>query len=194
MGYVRPVLFSEGYVVVTRRLGAPVRVHWSLPLGLIVLGRFAISPVAWLLALVIVILHEVGHAVLARRFGCSVLSLDLHALGGACRWTGAVSPWQRALIAWGGVLAQLVLLVALESAAWATGPLGLARWPLVVWLAQTNVLIMLLNLLPVRPFDGREAWPLFKPMNLLGVARALGRTLRRRRDSGAPRPRPNDWS
>ena len=35
----------------------------------------------------------------------------------------------------------------------------------------TNVVMMLLNLLPVRPFDGAEAWRIFRVRNLFPSAR-----------------------
>jgi len=160
----------SGYLTFGRIGGAPMRVHWSAPVGAFVFTGFAIAPGAWLGFGLLVLAHELGHAAMVRAFHCRVVSVDVHGLGGECRWEGSTTERRRAGIAWGGVLAQLVVLL--------TTPLWASRLPLTPFGAQlvevftaVNVLMMLLNLLPVRPFDGAEAWQLFRLRNLFPSAR-----------------------
>ena len=103
-------MFDRGYWTVMRWRGAPVRVHWSLALSALVLGGVRLDPAGWLGIVLVVLAHEVGHAVLVRRYRLTVESIDLHGLGGECRYSGLAKGWQTAVIAWGGVLAQALLL------------------------------------------------------------------------------------
>lgn len=154
-------MFDTGYVTVARWKGTPIRVHWSTPLGMLLFGRFAFVPGFWLGYLLIVGLHEMGHAFLMRRVGLHARSIEIHALGGQARYGGgSVSQWQRSVVAWGGVLAQAVLLVAaLVVAAFVpiTSPFVAQLLSALTW---TNVWIMALNLMPLPPLDGADAWKL----------------------------------
>ncbi len=156
-------MFERGYLTVTRWRGVPVRVHWSTPLGALLFGGFRFLPVFWGAFLVLVLAHEFGHALLARRYGHHVLSIDVTGFGGRCRWAGAATADERAKVAWGGVLAQAVLLVV------ALGALLLGVMPATATGAElssvfihTNLILIVLNLLPIPPLDGAEAWSLLR--------------------------------
>lgn len=160
-----------------RLRGAPVRLHWSAPLGVYAFSGFRFEPVYLLASLGLVLLHEVGHALVVRAAGGRVVELELNGLGGYCRWQGEVSPIGRAAIAFGGVWAQLALLFA----ALALAPTGVfdGSYPgrVLFWTATVgNVWMVLLNLVPLRPLDGAEAWRL--PL-LLGRAARRGLSARR---------------
>lgn len=152
---------EAGYLVLGHFGRAPIRVHWSMPIGAFILCGFAFAPGAWLGFLIIILLHELGHALMARAVGCEVYSIDAHAIGGSCEIAGVVTTKQRGLIAWGGVLGQLAALISVPV--WSA---LLPSWPVVAQLISvlttTNLIIMALNLLPVRPFDGADAWQLFR--------------------------------
>lgn len=155
-------MFDSGYLTVARWRGTPIRIHWSTPIGMLVFGRFAFVPGFWLGYLLLVGLHEMGHAYLSRRVGLQAISIEIHALGGQCRYGGySVSPWQRAVVAWGGVLAQALLLVIamVAAAVMPIPPSGLAA-ELLSALLWTNVYLIGLNLIPIAPLDGAEAWKL----------------------------------
>ena len=105
-------IFSRGYLTIFHYRGAPVRIHWTAPLGALILGgSLLVVPIYWLAFFVLIVMHEIGHAALVRRYRFQVISIDLHGLGGLCRWEGSANPWQRAVIAWGGIWVQLALLV-----------------------------------------------------------------------------------
>lgn len=150
---------ENGYLRLGRVKGVPVRVHWTTPIGALIFGGF--SPVFWFAFFVLVLLHEAGHAVLVRRYGHRVTAIDVTGFGGLCRWQGAATRDERAVIAWGGVAAQAVLLVITLGLVLAFGypTFGPLR-TLASAFISTNLFLIALNLLPFRPLDGAEAWPL----------------------------------
>jgi Zn-dependent protease len=156
-------VLENGYLTLGRFHGARVRVHWSTLLGMLVLTRFHIAPGAWLGFLVVVLVHELGHATLAHRLGMEVVALDVHGLGGQCTYAGLPTSKQQATIAWGGVLAQSALLVASLVVVSILGwPRGGQLGELCYALTWTNAGVIALNLLPIPPLDGADAWTLFR--------------------------------
>lgn len=117
-----------------------------------------------------VIMHELGHALVARRNGVPVMGIELWALGGTTR-TG---PMPRAgvelRVASAGPLVTLAVIListALGVAAAsshhffvvAVGGGGVVTTPVVLWLswvATLNVLVLILNLIPAFPLDGAQ--------------------------------------
>lgn len=152
---------QDGYFTLGHWRGIPIRMHWVTPIGAFIFTRFEFVPVIWLGFALIVLVHEFGHALMVRWCDATVLSIDMDALGGSCSWEGAVSPIQRAFIAWGGVLAQLVLFVAVRivdaTAGW---PATLGGFQLLGMLTSTNLRIAAFNLIPFPPLDGWQAWQL----------------------------------
>jgi Zn-dependent protease len=167
-------MFSGGYLEVAQWGGAPVRLHWTLPLGVFVFGHGHYSLGAFLGFVLIVLIHEVGHALVVRRQGLRVVAIDVHALGGVCRWQGNATPIGRARIAWGGVNGQLVAFAAAVGALWVFGePRTAFAAELAYAFTTMNGYMMALNLLPVPPLDGAEAW------KLPGLLRARWKARRR---------------
>jgi len=157
-----------------------LRFHWTVPVGALIFGRLAFVPAFWLAFVIIVLIHELGHAAMVQRYRHRVLSIDVTGFGGLCRWSGNPTRFERAAIAWGGVLAQGVLLAFALVIAFA----GLWRFvpgggQLAEALIYTNLTIMVLNLVPLRPLDGAEAWPIF---GMLPDVRGRWRARRHGRD------------
>src|SRR4051794_3950196 len=100
-----------------------------------------------------VLLHEISHALAARRFHMPVLSINLHFLGGATEIDGeAETPWREFAIAVVGPLTSLLV----GGAALLVGlPLedGLLR-STALSLASANLIVGALNLVPGLPLDG----------------------------------------
>jgi stage IV sporulation protein FB len=155
-------LFSSGYVRLGRLRRAPVRVHWTTPLGLFVFSGFSFDPLVWAALLLVMVVHEIGHAVLARRYDLHVVSIDVTGVGGVCRVAGDPTLTEAAVVAWGGVLAQAALLVAAivvrSVLHFVTAGLLDGVFDTLI---TTNVVLMVLNLLPIEPLDGATAWRLF---------------------------------
>jgi len=171
-------MFRSGYLNLGRIAGARVRAHWTLPVGALVFGggRFDLGYLAGFVLLVLV--HEVGHAVVVRKCGHRATALDVHGMGGLCHWAGDPTALDVALIAWGGVWAQALLYLATFAATLLLGtprqPFFAELWAAFTW---TNVWMMALNLVPIPPLDGAEAWKLFPLMWRRAQARAQERRL-----------------
>lgn len=139
--------------------GIPVRVHWTTPIGAFFFTGWSLEPLAWAGFVVLILVHELGHAALMRRYGHRVQGIDVTGWGGVCRGVGAFTPWQRAVVAWGGVLAQAGLLLVALGALALLGQGG-ASAVLAPVLVGMNLRLIAFNLLPLPPLDGAEAWPL----------------------------------
>ena len=187
-----------GYLTLGRWRGAPVRAHWTLPVCALVFGEGRFVPGYCFGFFLLVLVHELGHAMLVRRYRQRVVSIDIHGLGGACRWSGDPTAIERARIAWGGVLAQAVALAAAHVALALFGPPETAfAAQLAAAFTTTNLWMIGINLIPVPPLDGAEAWKLPGPARPAVGDRAGRRVagrrggrqrLRARAPGGDPRP------
>jgi hypothetical protein len=162
--------------------GVPLRVHWTMPVGALLFGGFSFVPAFWLAFFVLVLLHELGHAFVVQRFGHLATSVEVTGFGGLCRWTGHSTAFERAAIAWGGVLAQTALLILTWTLLWLVGtPSNPHLAEIAYAFTHTNLLLIGLNLLPFRPLDGAEAWSILRASALggqlrQGFARLLSRS------------------
>ena len=159
-----------------RVAGVRVGLHWSLVVmvALVASGlaqnRFAVeapgySGATYAIAggltavglLVGVLLHELGHAVMARRRGLTVDGITLSWMGGVTRIEGETDrPFTEFLVAGIGPLTSagvgLVLwLVRLGASSWGASELLLAS---LGWLAWINIVLAVFNILPAAPLDG----------------------------------------
>ncbi|MBI3182145.1 MAG: hypothetical protein HYZ28_08365 [Myxococcales bacterium] len=173
-------LFERGRVRVGRVAGVAVRVHWTAPVGALVFCGFRFDPLLWFCFFGLVLLHEVGHALVVKACRAKAVAIDLTGFGGLCHWRGEVSAAGRAAIAWGGVWAQLALLAFIEAWLWISAPrLGYLGREVVAFFTYSNAWMILLNLVPIAPLDGAEAWRL--PV-------LLGRAVRSRLPGARARP------
>jgi Zn-dependent protease len=166
------------------RIGAGI--SWFVALGLFVI--LFTSPIhkalggsdttAYLVAVAIVvsffvsvIMHELGHALAARRNGLSVAGIDLWAFGGLTRMRELPStPGAQLQVAAAGPLVTLAVIVVFWVAAAVAAPQGhvaeviagtaeIRATPLLVWLtwvAAVNVFVLVFNLIPAFPLDGGQ--------------------------------------
>ena len=147
-----------------RVMCVPVYVHWSAFAAAGVMTVLSLAdPVRAVIGIAcyftIVLLHECGHAWVARRRHCHVHCIRIGALHGRCEHDAPDYEWDDVAIAWGGVLAQLAIAVPmLVLAKVATqemlGPFGIA----VTVLGGANLVIALFNLMPAPGLDGAKAW------------------------------------
>jgi Zn-dependent protease len=159
-----------------RIAGVPVGVHWSVVgmallvaavLGLGVLPttfpdhpwtqRWVAAAAGTVLFGVSLLVHELGHAVVARRHGVGVDGITLWVLGGVARLTRQAPTASAELqIAVAGPLGSAVIGLVLAGGAIATrhsdsATLGRA---VLLWVGLVNVALAVLNLLPGAPLDG----------------------------------------
>lgn len=159
-------MLRSGYVQIASFRGIPIRAHWTMPILCLMWSGLRFAPGAWIGAVFVVLLHELGHAYLARRYRLHVTEVMLHGLGGHCAYLGEPSEWQRSVVASGGVLAQGILFLV-ASPLWlllsftAGGPNPPEFvWDLLYAWTFTNLAIAIFNLLPIGRLDGTEIWKL----------------------------------
>lgn len=103
-----------------------------------------------------VLLHELGHALVARRRGVKIEEIDLWLLGGVARMSGqptrAVDELAFAAAGPAVTLALVVLFGGIATALPASAPAALSA--LLDYLFFVNAAILALNLLPAFPLDG----------------------------------------
>lgn len=152
---------SRGWLTLGRLKGAPIRLHWSILVGALLWSRFSFRPAMWAAFVGVILIHELGHALFVLKYRLGLAEIAVHGVGGYCQHERAGSRFEESVIAWGGVLAQLVLFVGAQAALLALGPptsLPLAEVAYV--LTEANLWLIGINLLPVEPLDGAKAWPL----------------------------------
>lgn len=146
--------------------GLPVYFHWSavllfavfvaaspffgFPIVFIALGLFSIM-----------LAHELGHAYLVKHLGYRVYRIRIFPVHGLCLYEETDSPYEDYIIAWGGVLAQLILFVPAVAilAIFGNTSVGSINVLLVAF-SYINAVIMVINLTPAPGLDGGKAWRL----------------------------------
>jgi Zn-dependent protease/CBS domain-containing protein len=158
---------------VGRVAGVPVQVDWTwlivfavfawilgadvFPQGNPGLGNgtyAAMAVVAVLLFFVSILLHELGHAIQARRDGMRIDGITLWLLGGVARFRDMFpSALAELRIALAGPLVSAVIGGVLVLASWGLS-LPAPVDGVVSWLGFINLLLLAFNLLPALPLDG----------------------------------------
>jgi Zn-dependent protease/CBS domain-containing protein len=113
----------------------------------------AMALVAATLFFASLLLHELGHAVQARREGMEVSDITLWLFGGVARFRGEFpSAGAEFRIAIAGPLVTAVLACAFLVAA--AAPLASPVDGVAAWLGYISLLLLVFNLLPALPLDG----------------------------------------
>ncbi len=152
-------------------LGITVRVHWmflALMAAVPFLPTSTIPPLERLVLLLVlfgvVFLHELGHSLVARRFGIRVYDITFWPLGGMARMSEIPEqPRTEILIASAGPAVNFVLAaLALPAYLWAHAAVLAGETTRIVHGIETaagtfvlvNLLLGVFNLLPAFPMDG----------------------------------------
>lgn len=164
----------HGSIRIARVAGIDVEAHWSwlfivaLIVWSLAAGVFpdtnpgygdgvyaAMAVVAALLLFLSLGLHELGHALVARREGMRIEGITLWLLGGVARFGGGRFPSAPAelRIAVAGPLVSLVIGGVLLAFALLV-PLPSAVDGVVFWLGYVNLALLVFNMLPALPLDG----------------------------------------
>jgi Zn-dependent protease len=141
--------------------GIPIRVHLSLiVIYLVLVSQLGVWGVpAGLLLSGSVLAHELGHALVAQRFGIPIARIDLHLFGGTAMMERVPErPREELLVALAGPLVSLLLGGSGLALLLADGGLELAAptsaETLLPFFAATNLGMAAFNLLPALPMDG----------------------------------------
>jgi ATP-dependent Clp protease adapter protein ClpS len=166
-----------GYAEVLRVGGLSIFVHWTFPLGGLVVAGYAQA--TWRQAIIycvcyvlLVAAHELGHASAALSQGVGVKCIELVGFGGRCRLAEIPRSIRSAFLIYsGGMLVQVALfaLAAIYIAlfGWPKSTVGL---PIVMTLTFVNLVVFLMCVIPHTSngvsSDGTVLWRL-----LMHVAR-----------------------
>lgn len=165
-----------GSFVIARIAHIPVRIHWSISLIFIWLIVIAVSSglngtqVLFMTGMVfsvflIMIIHELGHGLVASFLKVKTEDILISPIGGLARFAYLPkTPWKEILIALGGPVVNLLVAGILFGIAHSmdeqAGFFHPRFWRLegepdfLRYLFQINLVILLLNVLPIYPLDG----------------------------------------
>lgn len=167
----------KGSIRLVRVAGIDIKLHFTFPLILVLGAMQWVSPhglpgavfgVLLMLGLfTCVVLHELGHAVVAQRLGIPVREIVLLPIGGVALLSrNPRRPAHELLIAVAGPLVNVVLATILYFVIGLRGGLALQGEALLApgaspslgtaltWLLVANVALVLFNLVPAFPMDG----------------------------------------
>ena len=163
--------------------GIGIYVHWTFSILLVWFGamryaaRESVADAAIGVGLLIavfacVLLHELGHALTAQRFGIPTRDITLLPIGGVARLERMPEdPTQEMIIAVAGPLVNVLIAGVLLAAIWLSGELGQTVrlnlilddgwmlggadvWSFLTLLTFINLMLVVFNLLPAFPMDG----------------------------------------
>jgi Zn-dependent protease len=161
--------FISGSIGAVTIFGVPVRLHFTFVLLLVFLLFIGIggrqsgaSTAIYVLALFAsVLLHELGHTLVARRFGIKTLEIVMFPIGGIARPERQPKAREELWVALAGPSVNLLIALALFAWTWYTqGFVGIEqlREPTDANLAERiavgNLMLWIFNLLPAYPMDG----------------------------------------
>lgn len=177
--------------------GIPIRLHFTFLLFLLWVGLAGPNgagglSIAYVLALFLcVVLHELGHSVVAQRCGIPVLDITLYPIGGVARIEKRPTAKQELAIAVAGPAVNVVIALLLWGALTALKApslLTLLQSPvqtLPVFLAKVllaNITLVLFNLIPAFPMDGGRVLRALLALNMpparaTAIAATIGQTI-----------------
>jgi Zn-dependent protease len=161
--------FIGGSIGMFKLFGVPIRLHFTFILLVIFLISIGIgdkqsgaSTAIYVLALFgSVLLHELGHALVASRFGIHTIEIVMFPIGGVSRPDRTPKAHEELWIALAGPMVNVLIAGAITF--WFWREKGLAPWqellqPTDANLAQRiafgNLVLALFNFLPAYPMDG----------------------------------------
>jgi Zn-dependent protease/predicted transcriptional regulator len=156
----------SGSYKIGRLAGIDVFIHWTFLLLLGFLGIMQFRETGSVAALVeellfvcvvfgVVVLHELGHALAARRYGIHTHDITLLPIGGVARLERIPEdPTQELVVALAGPAVNVVLAAVFGGVLLGLGAIGVTTGSFLANLVAVNVALVLFNLLPAFPMDG----------------------------------------
>lgn len=141
--------------------GIPIRLHVTLlaTFAILILKLGALGIPAGILLFGSVLLHELGHSLVAQRCGIRIAGIDLHVMGGMALMTRPPRTWKEEIaIAAAGPLVSLALGFVLTLLSFATTGYALVEPTrvehLITYTALVNTAMAIFNMIPALPMDG----------------------------------------
>ena len=154
---------------IARPFGIELNIHWTfwlLPLWVILTFKEPEFLPLWMHVLFIgplflcIVLHEYGHALMAKQFGIQTHSITLTPLGGIAQLERmSREPWEEFWIAVAGPAVNVVIAFVLGVGlgvyeAFNLGFLGVLWWRFLLIAFVANVVLVVFNMIPAFPMDG----------------------------------------
>ncbi len=167
----------KGSIQIAKVAGIPIKLHWTFVLVFVWVAfeglRIGMNTreVTWFAGLVLgvfvcVVLHELGHALTARKYGVKTRDIILSIIGGVARLDRfPEKPLHESLVVMAGPAVNLVLAILIGGYGWLTSSidftsLGTSRMILgnpesfLTLFFLINLFLAIINLIPVFPMDG----------------------------------------
>jgi ATP-dependent Clp protease adapter protein ClpS len=163
----------DGLFKIAEIRGVAVHIHWSFPLGGVLISCIGhVDPKQWLYYCIaytaLVIVHEAGHVLAAAALRLKVFSIEISGIGGLCTFQRPHKIQQSVFVYSAGFLAQgLAFLFTLAYISAYGVPKSLMGWALYITFTFVNFFVFVLNLIPHRDIksrfdsDGGVLWRLF---------------------------------
>jgi Zn-dependent protease/CBS domain-containing protein len=162
-GRKHPWSFSLGAVA-----GIPIRIHFTFLFLLLFLawieynqGGHVVAELAFVLGIFgCVLLHELGHSLMAASFGIKTRDIVLYPIGGISSLSSMGTPHQEFWITAAGpavniVLAAITFVLAHATHTWnPLKTLDIENIPILQRLVIANIFLAIFNLIPAFPMDG----------------------------------------
>ncbi|MBI1896421.1 MAG: CBS domain-containing protein [Acidobacteria bacterium] len=160
---------SPGVAISLRLLGVPVRLHFTFLLLLVFLIAIGVggsqssllTAVYFTALFASVLLHELGHVAVSRRFGIRTLEIVIFPIGGIARLERNPKPAEEFWIALAGPVVNILIAAGIFGYLFYTG--AISTWSdlvrasdsdVVRSIALGNLVIAAFNMLPAFPMDG----------------------------------------
>jgi len=143
--------------------GVPVYMHWPLTVIVVAVSLGGLSQVSLIVGAAsfwgIMLIHELGHMYLARRYGLEVFEINLSLLHGNCAFEKSELSYINYMVAWGGIFTQFIVAIPCIIILYFLGSsLPWFLYTPLVFFGYISVLIALINLAPSKGLDGYYCW------------------------------------
>lgn len=151
-------------IVKVKLFNSPIYIHWSilLVMAIIFLSGYK-DPIQSIIIVLsyfsILLLHEYGHGYVVKRIGYEVIETRFSFLHGLCVYEDPHNEMHNIKIAWGGVLAQLMVAIPLIILSRFKITYDIPYFGVISnILGNINLMIAIFNMAPIRGLDGYTAW------------------------------------
>ena len=163
----------SGYFRLAKVGGSELLVHWSLPLGGVIIATFVhAAPEQWvyfcLAYFLLVFIHEAGHVLAAIALRLKVFTVKISGVGGRCRFERPHRVWHSVFVYTAGLLAQAVTFsIALAYVVVFGSPANPFAGAIVFTFTYVNIGLFAISLIPYGSTgsglatDGMVLWRLF---------------------------------
>jgi Zn-dependent protease/predicted transcriptional regulator len=167
----------KGNLNIGTYLGIPVKIHWTFGLLILFVGYVGVTNglngkeilafgLYMLVLFFCVVLHEYGHAIMARKYGVKTKDIILSPIGGVARLESIPEePYKELFIALAGPLVNVIIAVTLSIITLSiysggifpsSESLELLKYPseFIRFVIVMNIALFVFNLVPAFPMDG----------------------------------------